>query len=67
MGDEEDRKLFVGGLPQEASQDDLQVRIKILSWDLLYCGWILKSFCSGIFWEVWRVRLGQAKDGPYDW
>jgi len=24
MGDEEDRKLFVGGLPQEASQDDLQ-------------------------------------------
>ena len=25
MGDEEDRKLFVGGLPQEASQDDLQV------------------------------------------
>ena len=27
MGDEEDRKLFVGGLPQEASQDDLQVKI----------------------------------------
>ena len=26
MGDEEDRKLFVGGLPQEASQDDLQVK-----------------------------------------
>ena len=24
MGDEEDRKLFVGGLPQECSQDDLQ-------------------------------------------
>ena len=30
MGDEEDRKLFVGGLPQEASQDDLQVKFYLL-------------------------------------
>ena len=34
MGDEEDRKLFVGGLPQEASQDDLQV--KYLLWIMEY-------------------------------
>ena len=26
---EEDRKLFVGGLPQEATQDELKVRSKI--------------------------------------
>ena len=25
MSDEEDRKLFVGGLPQECSQEDLNV------------------------------------------
>ena len=30
MGDEEDRKLFVGGLPQEASQDDLQVKFYLV-------------------------------------
>ena len=42
MGDEEDRKLFVGGLPQEASQDDLQVhfslRWRINWWDILVSG-----------------------------
>ena len=62
MGDEEDRKLFVGGLPQEASQDDLQVKFYFL-----YGLQVNKSFFPGILWEVRRVRLGQTEDGPYDW
>ena len=55
MGDEEDRKLFVGGLPQEASQDDLQVKFYFL-----YGLQVNKSFFPGILWEVRRVRLGQT-------
>jgi hypothetical protein len=27
MGDEEDRKLFVGGLPQDCTQDELKVSV----------------------------------------
>ena len=27
MGDEEDRKLFVGGLPQDTTQDELKVPV----------------------------------------
>ena len=35
---EEDRKLFVGGLPQECSQDDLKVRLRegILNGTLIF-------------------------------
>ena len=66
MGDEEDRKLFVGGLPQEASQDDLQVNFIFIFGSIGYIC-IIDKRISGIFWEVWRVRLSQTKDGPYDW
>jgi hypothetical protein len=29
MNDEEDRKLFVGGLPQDCTQDEIKVNVSI--------------------------------------
>ena len=46
MGDEEDRKLFVGGLPQEASQDDLQVFV---------CVCVCVCVCASEYADIFKL------------
>ncbi len=49
MNDEEDRKLFVGGLPQDCTQDEIKVNI----FSSLCCG-----SGSAMTWLFWiRIRI----------
>jgi hypothetical protein len=59
MNDEEDRKLFVGGLPQDCTQDEIKVNI-------------LSSLCCGsgsaFIWLFWiRIRIVNADPDPGAW
>jgi hypothetical protein len=56
MNDEEDRKLFVGGLPQDGTQDEIKVNF----FSTLCCG-----SGSALMWLFWiRIRIGNEDPDP---
>jgi hypothetical protein len=54
MNDEEDRKLFVGGLPQDCTQDEIKVNI----FSSLCCG-----SGSALIW-LFRILIGNEDPDP---